>query len=116
MIHFEKRESAVEDLWQAKKCRWEVLGTELSVVIRIAGRQACWLAWMNLGLRSLISLFFFSSPLVFIVSGLLLVQRCRLRNGLKPSLSPRAGSFFVCLLSLNRSSLVKPGWPRSWYS
>ena len=51
-----KRESAV----------WEVLGTELLVVIWIADGQACWLTWMNLSLRSLLSPF---SPLVFVVTG-----------------------------------------------
>ena len=30
-----------EDLWQARKCCWEVLAIELFVIIWIAGRQAC---------------------------------------------------------------------------
>ena len=42
----------LEDLWQARKSCWEVLGIKLLVVIWIAGGQACWLAWANLSLRS----------------------------------------------------------------
>ena len=58
----------LEDLWQARKCCWEVRGIELLVVIWISGRQACWLAWVNLSLRSLFSAFLFSSPFFVITS------------------------------------------------
>ena len=56
----------------ARKCCWEVLKIELLVVIWIAGRQACCLAWMNFNLRSLNpppSHFSFFSPLVFVIIG-----------------------------------------------
>ena len=31
----------LEDLWQARKCYWKVLGIELLVVIWTAGKQTC---------------------------------------------------------------------------
>ena len=34
-----------------------------------SGRQACWLAWGNLSLRHSLPPFFFSSALVFVITG-----------------------------------------------
>ena len=48
---------------------WEVFGIKLLLVIWIAGRQACWLAWVNLSLRSLLVFFPPFSFLVFVVTG-----------------------------------------------
>ena len=59
----------LEVLWQAKQCCSEIFGIEFVVVIWIAERQACWLAWGNLGLRPATP-FFFS----FFVFCLLLAQ------------------------------------------
>ena len=41
-----------------RKCCWEVFVLELLVVIWIAHRQVCWLAWGNLSLRPLSFPFF----------------------------------------------------------
>ena len=60
----------LEDLWQARKCCWEVLGIELLVALWIAGRQACCLAWENLSLRSPPPFFPFLLRRFFIVTGL----------------------------------------------
>ena len=35
-----------------RKCCWKVFGIEILVVIWIAGRQDCCLAWVNFGVRS----------------------------------------------------------------
>ena len=56
----------LEDLWQARKCCWEVLGIELLVVIWIGGRQACRFTWVNFNLKSP-SFFVFISLLVFLL-------------------------------------------------
>ena len=58
----------LEDLWQARRCRGEVLEIELFDVIWIGGRQASWLAWVNLSLRSSYISFSFSFPLVFVIT------------------------------------------------
>ena len=60
----------LEKLWQARKCCWEVLGIELLVVVWIAGRQACWFAWVNLSIRSRPFFVFFSVGFLLLLAQL----------------------------------------------
>ena len=41
----------LKDLWQARRCCWEVHEIALLIVIWITGKQASWLAWVNISLR-----------------------------------------------------------------
>ena len=82
----------LEDLWQ-------VLGIELLVVIWFAGRQACWLAWVNLSLRSPLFSFSFFSLLSFWFL-LLLAQLVSLSFLVKIGLLPWSGHCRVSAMGI----------------
>ena len=81
------KESAVllKDLWQARKCCLESSWyRSFGGCFGIFGRQACWLAWVNLSLRSPSLLF----PFRFL---LLLAQLVSFRFLVKIGLLPWSG-------------------------